>query len=510
MLAVEDEQKDFSLKLNIINSIKVEACRVALRLRASALVLGFSDHVEVDRFVERINGLTNDVSQIDTLSKPALATKQATKSQPAIPIANVKSEAIIKTKDKLNENAAKELSEEEKENIIIQSPKIRKNAFDMLKYNEKKRRVILKEVKEEELKKIESNQFEKEDLKQAAKLCKPLTNYLSTTTSVSTKISQPVENYAQEIIPRLPGGFKNHANYCYLNSTLQVILRQPEIANKLLAVKAIQPSVQEKENTAVNKADKLQDPAFLSFTKDIINYINSKSSTLFNATRIIDLICQYGVAQHFKNYRQQDAFEFLQYFLDTLEKEIGTKPVYNLFGCELKSKRICKNCNHSSESFALTTNLTLAMTDNKQKHLSLQQLIDQLTGKEDCELICESCKEGKQADLITNFVNSSRYLILNLNRFVQEENQCIKNLADVFINQSLTVCSKQYELVGCVEHHGLSMNSGHYIAYTKETKNCWLCLNDEIVTRLSLQEILETTEVSKNVYVLLFHIIDES
>ena len=57
----------------------------------------------------------------------------------------------------------------------------------------------------------------------------------------------------------------------------------------------------------------------------------------------------------------------------------------------------------------------------------------------------------------------------------------------------------RYELVATVTHKGPNVKSGHYLAHLKTDSGQWVCCNDEVTTRSSLQE----ANTADN-YILLF------
>ena len=61
----------------------------------------------------------------------------------------------------------------------------------------------------------------------------------------------------------------------------------------------------------------------------------------------------------------------------------------------------------------------------------------------------------------------------------------------------------RYELVATINHKGSNIKSGDYIAHLKTGDDQWVCCNDEIITRSSLQE----ANTADN-YILLFKMIE--
>jgi uncharacterized UBP type Zn finger protein len=51
----------------------------------------------------------------------------------------------------------------------------------------------------------------------------------------------------------------------------------------------------------------------------------------------------------------------------------------------------------------------------------------------------------------------------------------------------------QYELVGCIAHHGNTVNSGHYVAYIKEGGQ-WRLYNDQAVSEVTIAEVEEAAQ----------------
>lgn len=378
--------------------------------------------------------------------------------------------------------------------LTIKEEKPKYNALSKLNYNEKKRRAILQTVKEEEKEENEENEFTKEKLKQAAKGCQSIGS--------AFKLNKTKSYYEK---PSLPGGLANRGNFCYLNAVLQVLLRQNKVQEFLLNAQKVEhktKNVVENLENKENKQDNLQKEQSLSeFLQSIIKYFNEEKETerCFDATKIVNFICKLGIGKHFKSIEQQDSFEFLQYFLDVLEKEYGVEDINKLFGYKYCTTRTCNSCNAETKSTMETTNLSVPIT----KVTTVPGLLKQTLTAEEIELKCEKCCNLTKANSETEFKTLPTILLLHLNRFLQTETGIKKNETEVEIVKEFEFNECKYSLCGFVQHFGTSVYSGHYTSFVK-TKDKVLSASDEFVSEVHLNKTLQKLDSKKNCYILFY------
>lgn len=98
-------------------------------------------------------------------------------------------------------------------------------------------------------------------------------------------------------------------------------------------------------------------------------------------------------------------------------------------------------------------------------------------------------------------------LVLLLKRFQVDHNRNKqKNSIQVLYEETLQLSHHEthktylYSLYSVIIHEGQSSESGHYFTFSKTNKDTWLELNDERVTEVSSDRVLD----NKNAYVLFY------
>jgi ubiquitin C-terminal hydrolase len=238
-------------------------------------------------------------------------------------------------------------------------------------------------------------------------------------------------------------GLNNLGNTCYLNSGLQLIMNNKELCQHIINI-----------------------PELSEFVK---TYYNSNLDSL-SPQLIKDIVSRTN--REFIGYNQNDAFEFIIYFLEYIFNNIKQNGIYEiqtkitvkckLLSCLSKSEHIEKNnfllLNINKE----TNNLDDCYRNYKQK----EKLID------DNIYFCEKCNEKRIASKTTEICVWPKHLIVVLKRFSHNgrSNKITKNIS-VPVNWR-----HNYVLKGIVFHSG-SVFGGHYI-YIGYHNEKWIVFND--------------------------------
>ncbi|XP_010441553.1 PREDICTED: ubiquitin carboxyl-terminal hydrolase 21-like [Camelina sativa] len=218
---------------------------------------------------------------------------------------------------------------------------------------------------------------------------------------------------------------------------------------------------------------------------------------------------------------QEDAHEFLQSFLDKLERcclDPRNKPgsvssqdsniVDNVFGGSLMSTLCCRNCHHVSNTFepSLGWSLEIDYVDNLWSALDsftcVELLEDQLT--------CDNCKEKVTKEKQLKFDKLPPVATFHLKRFKNDGVTMEKIFKHIEFpleldllpfmsgNQNPEVSTK-YHLYAFVEHIGVRATFGHYSAYVRSAPETWHNFDDSKVTRFSEDRVL-----SQDAYILFY------
>ncbi|EMG50952.1 UBP14 Ubiquitin carboxyl-terminal hydrolase 14 [Candida maltosa Xu316] len=221
-------------------------------------------------------------------------------------------------------------------------------------------------------------------------------------------------------------GFQNLGNSCYLNSVIQA----------LFTLKGYQryfdgktyPNVANPADDLVSQLIKIYDGLF-SGRYSVPGSLKGDDYQLgIKPSAFKTLIGENH--PEFKTQRQQDAFEFLLYFLDKVDNQLGLQ-----LNEELKflqtNKVLCGNCFHGTLTNDLVDNISVPIEtevlgkdeDGKKiyKEIKLIDSFKEYTSEEAIEdYHCENCKESTLALKTIGFKSFPGSLIVNVQRIKLE------------------------------------------------------------------------------------------
>jgi len=215
--------------------------------------------------------------------------------------------------------------------------------------------------------------------------------------------------------------------------------------------------------------------------------------------------------------KQQDAHEALTYLLDLLHNSmndgksktyhsVGPESssqaweqhkrhddsiIWDLFGGQLKSSLICKNCGKKSTTFDHFTSLSLELP---QISTTIYSVIDNFTKREKIEWNCPGCHHKSSPERQLNISRLPQVLILQLKRFTQswvtgEHRKIESNITFPLENLNMSGYISDnyksrnpvflYNLYAVSKQRG-SLVSGHYTDLVRRYKGWWNC-NDSMV-----------------------------
>ncbi|PIA15957.1 peptidase C19, ubiquitin carboxyl-terminal hydrolase 2, partial [Coemansia reversa NRRL 1564] len=248
-------------------------------------------------------------------------------------------------------------------------------------------------------------------------------------------------------------------------------------------------------------------------------------------------------APQFRGYNQQDAHEFLAFFLDGMHEDLNRivhKPyievpdadgradaevadeqweiykrrndsvVVDLFQGQYRSTLVCPECSHVSVTFDPFMYLTLPMPVQRQKwierKITLEDCLAEFTrpeqlGEED-PWYCSKCKEHQRATKKFDLWRVPEILVVHLKRF--EHSRAWRDKIDAFVDFPLrgldlsrTVVGPNgrelmYDLHSVCNHFG-GMGGGHYTAYALSPEDAkWYDFNDSHVSEVSDSESVKS------------------
>ncbi|XP_056863337.1 ubiquitin carboxyl-terminal hydrolase 20 [Raphanus sativus] len=305
-------------------------------------------------------------------------------------------------------------------------------------------------------------------------------------------------------------GLWNLGNSCFVNSVLQCLTHTVPLINSLCAYKSPAPCNCGNEWFCVRSALKghIEDALTTSSTSSIAPYYFLNNLNYFSAD--------------FRRYQQEDAHEFLQAFLDKLERccfdpSIDHDPdsvssqdvnlVQRIFGGRLVSELRCCNCNSVSETFENSLGLSLEIEDVD----NLQSALDSFTRVEklDEPMTCDDCKEKVSKEKQLSLYKLPQVVTFHLKRFKNNGYFMEKifnhvefpleiDLQPYMIRSQNNEVSTKYRLYAFVEHFG-SLAYGHYSSYVRSAPKIWHKFDDKQVTRIDEDRVL-----SQDAYILFY------
>lgn len=243
----------------------------------------------------------------------------------------------------------------------------------------------------------------------------------------------------QEMMPLFGPGFtgmKNLGNSCYLASIMQCLFSLPQFESRFLK------PFQEDIESVVNRPDqdleiqlrKMADGLLSgNFSRPHKSQGEEKEHQLGIAPSMIKSLLGKGHAE-FSTMRQQDAFEFLLYLVEQLNKlptpVDHVKPT-DSFAFLAEQRTQCKGCKRVAYKTTDQDNISILVPARKQTSANVEdavryesidvvELLDIFTAEEQVDYKCSSCSSNAGATKRTLFKSFPETLVLNPGRFALE------------------------------------------------------------------------------------------
>nr|XP_043640325.1 ubiquitin carboxyl-terminal hydrolase 20-like [Erigeron canadensis] len=226
----------------------------------------------------------------------------------------------------------------------------------------------------------------------------------------------------------------------------------------------------------------------------------------------------------FQRYQQEDAHEFLQCFLDRLDSSLSnlklkdaTLPSQNdnlvkqVFGGRVISKLRCCNCNHISDTYEPSVDLSLEIEDANSLSTALESFTKvEHIEDEEMKFTCDQCKQKVSVEKQLMLDQTPPIFAFHLKRFKNDGSYVEKIEKHVEFPLELDVlpytCGNQndsgelkYELYAVVVHVAYTSSFGHYYCYIRSAPDTWYKFDDSKVTRVSEADVL-----SDQAYILFY------
>ncbi|KAK3922712.1 Putative ubiquitin carboxyl-terminal hydrolase 50, partial [Frankliniella fusca] len=307
-----------------------------------------------------------------------------------------------------------------------------------------------------------------------------------------------------------PKGLINLGATCYINGIIQCLMGLKELTFLL--------------------ANQRKSGPVSSALLDVLLSLDSVGE----AEDISEFLCI--IAQHWENYRpntQMDSEEFLTFLLLAIHEEMktitgnlevvvgadmiencinawtchNTSTVSSLFSVQIVTLTFCSNCKFSHGQYSdinshLSVELPLVENTRKKQEMKtpirLEDCLLSFTKEEEqTDAICSSCKcVGIKHRLIIGRLPP--VLVIHLKRFKLYYNGSLKKIVrEVFIPERLDLApytvellqsNTSYRLIGMTDHHGTSINNGHYTAVSLRDER-WYHFDDTKVSNTTSRKL---------------------
>ncbi|KAF3993696.1 hypothetical protein FT663_01109 [Candidozyma haemuli var. vulneris] len=237
--------------------------------------------------------------------------------------------------------------------------------------------------------------------------------------------------------------------------------------------------------------------------------------------------------QSLAGFSEQDAHEFWQFLLNefhndherTLSKSHLDIPTpencscitHTVFSGELESSVSCGSCGFVRRTVDPLVDLSLEVNDLNHKNNTLYECLDQFTHNEalDAKSKCQSCGTESKPYRSLRIRKLPPVLSIQLKRFKHNHTNDTASKIEVKVETPLYLnltkyvseydegsdevdSGKVYELFAVVTHIG-SVNTGHYVAFIKNSIGQWFKFDDSVVSHATHQEVQAT-----NAYLLFY------
>ncbi|KAH6637444.1 ubiquitin carboxyl-terminal hydrolase-like protein 22 [Boeremia exigua] len=319
-------------------------------------------------------------------------------------------------------------------------------------------------------------------------------------------------------------GLYNMGQTCFMSVILQTIVHNPFIRNFFLA-EGHKTADCEKESCVSCALDEM-----------IVEFHSAEKTEGYGAVSM--LMGSWLAGESLAGYQQQDAHEYMQFFLNTLHLTNGGTTdsedceciIHKTFYGKLQSTVTCDKCNNITTALDPYMDLSLDIRNNKKRRhadkgeeasLDLRDCLDRFTAKEKLEsaqYTCRNCDSPQNAIKQLSIKRLPPVLSIHLKRFEHSKATSSKietkvnfptklelspyttahkehakaakasGLPNTNFNMNSPANSLTYELSSVIVHKG-KIDSGHYVSYSREG-NDWFAFDDSKVVLSNEAEVL--------------------
>jgi serine/threonine protein kinase len=252
-------------------------------------------------------------------------------------------------------------------------------------------------------------------------------------------------------------GVSNGADRCSLHSVLQCLKHTKEL------VSAVDSTSNTHQLWSANK--------YYRMVKELRNVLITSGEDVTSAMNLLQREIS-RVDASFNGDKKLDASKVCELLLRAMLSAYATQnPVDAFMENALKITKVCESCGRMMNSPKQNFIVKLEVPSNHQ----LQFAIDHMLQTEILDKECEYChKRGVRKTL--DIALAPKLLILQFKIFEDDFKKCVNPITSQK-DVPVKLGSYTYQLFAVISHHGNTMGSGHYVAYT-EMNGTWACFDE--------------------------------
>eukprot|EP00127_Corallochytrium_limacisporum_P000956 Clim_evm40s33 gene=Clim_evmTU40s33 len=298
-------------------------------------------------------------------------------------------------------------------------------------------------------------------------------------------------------------GLRNLGSTCYMNSVYQQLFAIPAIRGDVLRswdIDITQIPAEDDENNTRTELQRMQQ-TMTGQLQRLFSFLSFSYARAFDPIMICSLLRDFD-GNKLNVMQQMDAQEFLNMFIDRLEREgqkSGSSDIWREhIGGYYLQEILSQDCGHVSTTTEPFYTLGLEIQDLNDITDSLASLIQSETLDGPNKYFCDKCEKRTVAVKRTVLGSNPRHLVIHLKRFAFDLRSLTNTKVDSYcrfphtldlepyMHKSVLLDPKrsggfEYQLKGVVVHQG-NIDAGHYFSVLcdRETGE-WFEYNDEDV-----------------------------